>query len=133
MAYDEGASGGTLLWRATRIIVPWIALIIVVVAVISFIGEYRSAATREETTSSTVEATGTVEGIPEGQPYVRVLSDGLNLRSEPSTSAAVVAVLDADQPLLFIEEGTGWYHVRSVDGAEGWVAAGGRYSELVQP
>ena len=42
-------------------------------------------------------------------------------------------VLSADQKLVFIEEGIGWYHVRDTDGAEGWVAAGGRYTELIQP
>lgn len=133
MAHNDVGSGGDLLWRAARIVVPWAALILVVLSVVSAVGRYRSAVGEQESTTATVEATETASVVPEGQPYVRVISDGLNLRAEPSTSAPIVGVLKADQQLIFIEEGTGWYHVREVEGAEGWVAAGGRYSELVQP
>lgn len=134
MAHNEDISGSDLLWRAMRIVVPWAALVLVVLSVVSAVGRYRSAVDGEhETTTATVEATASVSSVPEGQAYVRVISDGLNLRAEPSTSAPIVGVLKAEQQLIFIEEGAGWYHVQEVDGAEGWVAAGGRYSELVQP
>ena len=133
MAYAEGASGGNLPWRVLRVLVPWLGLVIVVAVVWSLLGDYRTAVdSGEETTSATVEATST-GGVPAGEPYVKVLSDGLNLRAEPSTAAAVVAVLNAEQQLILLEEGTGWYRVRTTDGAEGWVAAGGRYTELVKP
>jgi uncharacterized protein YgiM (DUF1202 family) len=61
---------------------------------------------------------------------VVVLVDGLKLRERPSTAAAVVKRLKAGQRLLLLEEGTGWYHVRDMDGSEGWVAAGGSYTRL---
>jgi SH3-like domain-containing protein len=121
-----------MVWRATRIVVPWVALIVIAVNVWSLVTDYRDSVNAAESTS-TVEATPTVSFIPEGQPYVRVLSDGLNLRVEPSTDASVVGVLNGDQQLALIEEGVGWYRVRTVDGVEGWVAAGGRYTELIQP
>ncbi|MHB8760844.1 MAG: SH3 domain-containing protein [Coriobacteriia bacterium] len=134
MGYDERSSGGNLLLRAIGVIVPWTALVVVVVVVIATIAEYRSdRRSWERDATATVEATGTPGGTPSGQAFVRVLSDGLNLRSAPSTSAAILAALAVDQQLVLIEERAGWYHVRTNEGAEGWVAAGGRYTELVQP
>lgn len=127
---DRSPAGGTAL-RIVRLIIPWVGLLVVVVVLWSSVSDYRSAV-ESETTTATVEATQTAT-VAEGEPYVKVLSDGLNLRSEPSTTAGVVKVLAADQKLVFIEEGIGWYHVRDADGTEGWVAAGGRYTELVQP
>lgn len=132
MDYENGSSSGTILWRVVRAVVPWIGLVLVVVAVWSFLRDYREASSGTETTTSTVEATSTESA--EGAPYVRVISEGLNLRTEPSTTAAVVTQLAADQRVQFIEEKSGWYHVRTADGAaEGWIAAGGQYSELVEP
>jgi len=133
MAYAEGTSAGNLPWRVLRVLVPWVGLVIVVAVVWSLLGDYRTAVdSGEETSSATVEATST-GGVPAGEPYVAVLSDGLNLRAEPSTGSAIVAVLDMDQQLILLEQGTGWYRVRTSDGVEGWVAAGGRYTELVEP
>ncbi len=131
MGHDEGSSGGNLLLRAISVVVPWTALVVVLVVVIATTAEYRSERRSWELgATSTVEATGTPGDT---QAFVRVLSDGLNLRSEPSTSAAIIAVLALDQQLVFIEERAGWYRVRTTEGTEGWVAAGGRYTELIQP
>ena len=120
-----------ILWSAARIIVPWVGLVVVITVAWSLIADYRDAVDVVETTT-TVESTSTA-GIVAGEPYVMVLSDGLNLRIEPSTSSTVVKVLDEGQQLAFIEEGTGWYHVRDPAGVEGWVAAGGTYTQLVTP
>lgn len=131
MAYDDRSPAGNVAMRVLRLVVPWIALIIVVVVLWSMVSDYRSAV-ETGTPTATVEPTEAV-GVAADEPYVKVLSDGLNLRSQPSTAAEVVKVLSAEQQLVFIEEGIGWYHVRDTDGTEGWVAAGGRYTELVQP
>lgn len=133
MDHGEHKSGVNVIGRAVRIVVPWIGLGLVVLTVWSLLTNYR-VATQGEATGETTETVTTQTPIPPGQPYVTVLTDGLNLRTEPSTSSAIVVALEEDQQLLFIEEVTGWYHVRTADGAaEGWVAAGGRYSELVRP
>lgn len=130
MPPDDRSPAVDLLWRATRIVVPWVALILVVAVIWSTVTDYRIAVDAAESTA-TVEPATTVVTID--GPYVEVLSDGLNLRQEPSTTAAVTKVLGANQKLAFIEESPGWYHVRDADGTEGWVAAGGRYTQLVQP
>lgn len=131
MIHDDRSPTAAFAVRALRLIVPWVGLLIVVLVLWSFVSDYRTAV-ETGTPTSTVEATETPT-VAEGDPYVRVLSDGLNLRSQPSTTAEVIRVLAAEQKLVFIEEGIGWYHVVDTDGTEGWVAAGGRYTELVQP
>lgn len=131
MSYDDRSPAGSVPLRIIRVVVPWVGLLVVILVLWSFVSDYR-AAVQSEVTTDTVEPTQTAT-VGEGDPYVRVLSDGLNLRSQPSTTAEVIKVLSADQKMVFIEEGIGWYHVRDADGTEGWVAAGGRYTELVQP
>ncbi len=71
--------------------------------------------------------------IAAGEPYVRVKTQGLNLRAEPSTASEVITTLDGGQLLIYLDSSNGWYQVRDVDGNEGWVAGGGAYSELVRP
>ncbi|MDO8848415.1 MAG: SH3 domain-containing protein [Coriobacteriia bacterium] len=132
MPYDDRSSFARTGIRIVRVVVPWVGLLIVLLVLWSFVTDYRTAADSNESTA-TVEATQTPGVVLAGEPYVQVLSDGLNLRAEPSTTAAVVKVLSADQQLAFIEEGIGWYRVRDAEGIEGWVAAGGRYTELIQP
>ncbi len=117
--------------RVLRIVVPWVLLGIVAAVLWSFITDYRAASDAAETTGS-VEATQQA-GVSASEPYVLVLSDGLNLRAEASTASAVVQVLSVDQQLMLLEEGLGWYRVRTAEGVEGWVAAGGAYTRLVQP
>lgn len=132
MSNQEGVPGSNLPLRAARVVVPWVGLFLVLMVVWSLLGDYRSATVeREPETSSTVESSATV--VTPGEPYVRVLSDGLNMRAEPTTTSAIVLVLSAEQQLILLEEGTGWYRVRTSDGTEGWVAAGGSYTELVEP
>lgn len=124
-------SGGILLGIIRRV-VPWIALLIVVALAWTYLGRYRSAVDAASgETSGTVEATGTA-GVAAGT-YVRVLNDGLNLRAEPRTSADVLKQLPKDEQLVLLDQGNGWYQVRDSVGAVGWVAAGGSYTELVEP
>jgi N-acetylmuramoyl-L-alanine amidase len=132
MTYREEPTGSPV-WRATRIVVPWVALILVVMVAWALLSDYRVAARHQASQQESSEEATTTAEIPADQPYVRVLSDGLNLRAEPSTASNVVVVLNAEERLVFVEETTGWYHVRRTDGTEGWVAAGGRYTELVRP
>ena len=141
------------LARFARMVVPWVGLIVIVTLTWSFVGQYRNA-----TRSSGSETTGTTETTATDAPageggtdtaaendggtgetaapsgtYVLVLADGLNLRSRPMTSATVVKQLPKDTQLVLLEKGSGWYLVRDPEGAEGWVAAGGSYTKLVEP
>ena len=125
-------------------IVPWLLLIVVAWVALGAYGNYRQALREgagqgsQETTGSTessattdaaapAEEPGTAEG-----PVVVVLIDGLNLRTKPQTSATVIKKLDKDVRLTLIETSEGWYHVRDSAGDEGFVAAGGQYTKLVE-
>jgi hypothetical protein len=151
-----------IIVRVLRIVVPWIALIAVITVVLSFWSEFRLEAETGETPTveptGTVEPTATPDtsdgvteepvvtpegpepiigpdgiSIPADEPYVRVKTQGLNLRAEPTTASEVITTLDGGQLLIYLDSSNGWYKVRDVDGNEGWVAGGGAYSELVQP
>ncbi|MDI6693062.1 MAG: SH3 domain-containing protein [Anaerosomatales bacterium] len=125
------------------------ALVVVAWMVLGAFASYRDAVSRsqrgsrESTQSPSQDATDAAnpatgspsqetagEEGPAAGVAVVVLIDGLNLRERPSTGSAVVKRLTAGQRLLLIEKGQGWYHVRDVDGSEGWVAAGGSYTRL---
>jgi hypothetical protein len=131
-----------LLIRVLRVVIPWIALIAVVTVILSLWSEFRfesdrvtpqgeSTATAEPTeTAGSGATTGTV---PTDAPYVRVKADGLNLRTAASTDSDVIKKLPGGAILAYVESANGWYHVRDDAGADGWVAAGGSFTELVTP
>jgi hypothetical protein len=145
MTAEGRAESGSMVIRVVRVVVPWFVLGFVVILAWGYLGQYREARSGSGTEgqsgsqsgTGTVEPTGSVDasaspGADIAKPYVRVLAEGLNLRSRPMTSATVVKQLPAGQQLTLIEKGSGWYHVRDAAGDEGWVAAGGRYTELVE-
>lgn len=131
-----------LLLKIVRVAVPWIFLIAVVTVALSLWSEFRFDAGRVDPageTTGTVTPDGgagsenTTGTIPTDVPYVRVKADGLNLRTEASTESDVVKKLPTGTILAYVEAANGWYHVRDDSGAEGWVAAGGSFTELVEP
>ena len=66
---------------------------------------------------------GNNSNTPATDEYVRV-TVGLNLRSEPNTSCKVLTVLSTGTVLNVLDRKTsGWVHVRTTGGAEGYVSA----------
>ena len=66
---------------------------------------------------------GNSSNTPATDEYVRV-TVGLNLRSEPNTSCKVLTVLSTGTVLNVLDRKTsGWVHVRTTGGAEGYVSA----------
>lgn len=146
MTVERHTESGSVVMRVMRLVVPWFVLGLVAMLVWGYLGQYRDARSESDPGggANPGEATGTVEPGGESteataspdagiaKPYVRVLAEGLNMRSRPMTSATVVKQLPAGQQLTLLEKGSGWYRVRDAAGDEGWVAAGGRYTELVE-
>lgn len=140
--------------RVLRAVGPWVVLGLIGILALGYLGEYRSAtrgddgrdgspASQESTAPAGSDSGDAGAGAeetatePSGETpatgrFVRVLTEGLNLRAEPMTSATVIKTLTSGQRLTLLEEGSGWYRVRDEVGDEGWVAAGGRYTELVE-
>ncbi|MBC7266295.1 MAG: SH3 domain-containing protein [Coriobacteriia bacterium] len=140
---------GRRLPNVVRAVAAVTALVVVAWMVLGAFVSYRDAVVRSQRGSGESTQTPSQDGTDAASPAtgnpsqdvggeegpaagvaVVVLIDGLNLRERPSTGAAVVKRLTAGQRLLLIEKGQGWYHVRDVDGSEGWVAAGGSYTRL---
>ncbi len=129
-----------------RRVLPWVLLVIVLWVAIGFYADYRGAVRASRAGGSTegtssVDATGAGEATaqPNGAGgaaavpavgTVTVLADGLNLRTQPSTSASVIKRLDVNIKLELLATREGWYQVRDSEGYEGWVAAGGQYTRL---
>ena len=66
---------------------------------------------------------GNSSNTPATDEYVRV-TVGLNLRSKPNTSCKVLTVLSTGTVLNVLDRKTsGWVHVRTTGGAEGYVSA----------
>lgn len=146
---SESSDGPTAEAGARAVLgklIPWLLLVIVTWIALGFYGNYRQevrdskANGSQETTANPDSETTTDAAAPaEGEgaaategPMVVVLIDGLNLRTKPQTSAAVIKKLDKDARLTLIEQSEGWYHVRDPGGDEGFVAAGGQYTKLVE-
>ena len=127
--------------RLIQAIVAIVGLVIIVMLVLSYWGNYRSSKDPESSveTTATVEATATPEGEGE-QPAesdeaesattVVVLIEGLNFRTAPSRDADLIRGLNKGDRLLYIATEDGWYKVKTQDGKEGYVSSSGQYTDL---
>ena len=124
-----------------------VALVIVVILVSNWIGDFRSAGDADtpgsrETTGS-APATKTPSGEAQGGSgggttptaagsigTVTVLVDGLNFRAEPSRDAELIRGLDAGEKLLLLVEQESWLKVKDSAGAVGYVSSSSQYTTV---
>jgi len=128
--------------KAAGAVGAWIALGIVALIAFNAYGDYRAAVRAQATSGRSSEQSGSVdasgtggsgEGTGAAAPAsVQVLAEGLSLREKPQTSGKLIKKLKKGENLALLEKGSGWYKVRDATGAEGWIAAGGQYSKLVE-
>lgn len=131
------------LARLGRRLGAWVLLVILVFIAYSWYSDYRGAARSVPTAGTSRETTQSAEPTegadPSGEgsttdsattPVVIVMTEGLNLRAKPMTSSDVIKKLKRGTALELLETANGWYRVRDDAGDEGWVAAGGNYTEL---
>lgn len=127
--------------RLFQTIVAIVGLVIIVMLVLSYWGNYRANKDTEPSaeTTATIEATATPEGEgeqpaedDEAEPAttVVVLIEGLNFRTAPSRDADLIRGLSKGDRLLFIANEGGWYKVKTQDGKEGYVSSSSQYTEL---
>ena len=129
-----------------------LVLVAILFTVLSFYGNYREA---QEARNAPAETTATPEAAPaeetaeegeqpaeeqpaegsdqpaeEGGKVVIVVIDGLNFRPEPSPDGAPIRGLAKNDRLTYLGTENGWYHVRDVEGTEGYVSANSQYTRL---
>lgn len=122
-------------------------LVLILMLVMSFWGNYRSAMSpaEERETTPTPEVTATPEpeaqtptaqtqaqAPPASKGTVVVLIDGLNFRSAPQRDADLIRGLGEGEKLQYMETQDGWYKVKATDGTVGWVSASEQYTRLDQ-
>jgi hypothetical protein len=123
-----------------------IVLIVVVVAFLNIMGDYRSAGDSSVDADSSVESTESASGSGDStgtsepsQPSeeslgtVTVIIDGLNFREEASASGQLIRGLSEGDVLEYLDGEEGWYHVRASDGVEGYVSASEQFTVLETP
>jgi hypothetical protein len=71
------------------------------------------------------------EPAPPPQEYLRVTGSRLNVREQPTTSAAAVARVKKGERLEVLGRDGEWFQVRVADGATGWVH--GKYVRSDEP
>ena len=104
---------GKIVRRAT--IRLWLVVLALSACAPLDVGDEAEALDEEESGVSSVVQVGTV---------LRVTASALNLRKSGSTSAVVLDVLENGAVITCIETsgGSGWVHVESEDGTQGWVS-----------
>jgi uncharacterized protein YgiM (DUF1202 family) len=138
--------------KAIKAIVGGAVLLLLLVTVVRWYGDFRISSTEkvlEETTSTPTgenteatnpetptseeevpaDTTGDQETPVETKTVV-VLTDGLNFRKEPKKGSDVIRGLDKGEKLVLVKSQSGWYQVKDGAGVTGWISASPSYTRL---
>jgi len=114
----------TGLRRALKAIAGIAVLVVLVVIVNSWMGQYRIAAQRAaKETTSTVEATATATATstPVAQVVPLLVVRDVPLRTAPASKAKVVRMLKKGEKLTVVSSQLPWIRVRDVAGRTGYL------------
>ena len=138
--------------RAIKAIVGGAVLLLLLVTVVRWYGDYRISSTEKvlEETTSTPGGEDATSGNPEASTgedqtpadtsgdkatpvetkTVVVLTDGLNFRKEPKKGSEVIRGLDKGEKLVVVKTQDAWYQVKDSEGVSGWISASPSYTKL---
>ena len=137
--------------KAIKAIAGGVVLLLLVVTVARWYGDYRISATDKvlDQVETPPQGEGSEASKPEDetekeQPEpsdekpaetpeaktVVVMTDGLNFRENPEKGSDVIRGLDKGEKLVLVEKKGDWYHVKDSDGNEGWISASPSYSKI---
>lgn len=114
----------TGLKRALKAIAGIAVLVVLVVIVNSWMGQYRIAAQRAaKETTTTVEATATAAATstPVAQVVPLLVARDVPLRTAPASGAKVVRMLKKGEKLTVVSSQLPWIRVRDVAGRTGYL------------
>lgn len=111
-----------------------IVVVVLLITVSNWWGDYRREAAREPETvaTGTVESSKTSGAGSGASATVVVLIDGLNFRKKPAADAATIRGLKKGEKLILVSTEADWYQVKDSKGAVGYVAAKPQYVRVEQ-
>lgn len=119
--------------RFMKAIAGLIALVILLVMVTNWWGDYRTAASKRASTPATSTAdvpskdstsTATTQGT------AVVLIEGLNFRKAPDTNSVTIRGLKKGEKLIVVGSKPDWYQVKDAKQTVGWIAAKSQYVRI---
>jgi uncharacterized protein YgiM (DUF1202 family) len=116
----------TRLDKRVRAVVGVVALTLVFVLALTYVGDYRAAR------RSTKVRTG-ASGTSSGTQVVVVLMDGLNFRATASGAGRPIRGLSEGDRLVLIATEGDWHHVKDDKGVEGYVSSNTQYTRVEAP
>ena len=119
--------------RFLKAIAGLVVVLILLVMVMNWWGDYRKAASSlpSNPTTSTVRASSTnATGPAATQGTAVVLIEGLNFRKEPDTGGTTIRGLKQGEKLSVVASKPGWYQVKDANKTVGWIAAKSQYVRI---
>lgn len=122
-------SGFALIWRPLK----WVLLVVLAFYVMAqLLSVMNRTLETKRVGQGAAESSDAVTKVSSGQ-QVRVVIEGLNLRTQPSVGAGVIIrKLSKSTTLELLARKKGWFQVRTSDGTRGWVVDRPNYTEIVQ-
>ena len=138
------------IMRIAKGVVGAVVLIVLLVTVSRWWGEYRDHSTtakpaaqaektpsqgegKAETPKADAQKAEPAEQKPETAVKTKIVvvrTDGLNFRKQPQQDSTVIRGLDKGEKLTYLKEDGGWFQVQDADGVKGWISSKPQYAEL---
>jgi len=119
--------------RFLKAIAGLVVVLIILVTVMNWWGDYRKAASTlasKPTTSTAEGSSDSATGTPVTQGTAVVLIEGLNFRKAPDTTSVTIRGLKKGEKLLVIASKPDWYQVKDSKKTVGWIAAKSQYVKI---
>jgi len=118
--------------RFLKAIAGLVIVVILLVTVMNWWGDYRSAASSvaSKPTTFTADASSDATGAPVTQGTAVVLIEGLNFRKTPDTTGVTIRGLKKGEKLVVVASKPDWYQVKDSKNTIGWIAAKSQYVRI---
>ncbi len=119
--------------RFLKAIVGLAVVLILLMTVMNWWGDYRQAASEissNPTTSTADVSSKDATGAAATQGTAVVLIEGLNFRKEPDTGGVTIRGLKKGEKLVVVASRPDWYQVKDSKNTVGWIAAKSQYVRI---
>ncbi len=119
--------------RFLKAIAGLVIVLILLVTVMNWWGDYRKAASSlasNPTTSTPDSSSKGTTGTPVTQGTAVVLIEGLNFRKAPDVTSETIRGLKKGEKLVVVASKPDWYQVKDSKNTVGWIAAKSQYVKI---